>query len=223
MRFETTGIIGVVVAGMLLVAVGACTSSPNGPIGTTGTAGTTGAADTTGATGATGATGTDSASGSTAAPPSISREMPPLSADPHAAMVEVRRLLVEQMAPLLADSGQQWTEVRFLLNTSEVDETAYQGYLFVTVAGTAGRYTDGMDPPERLAKSARARGWDDGGISHRLNMVRGPYHLTSAVRPGNETRYEMNTPPLNPRTLIEGTDVGTDGVPELEAYREKKG
>jgi len=153
--------------------------------------------------------------------------MPPLPVDPHAAMVEVRRLLAEQMAPLLADSGQRWTDVRFMLTTSETDETAYQGYLFVTVSGTAGNPADGRDPPERLGTAARARGWDDGGVSHLLNVIRGPYHLRSTVRPGDEYRYELSTPPLNPRTLIEGTGNlsdetdRTEGVPELAAQHRR--
>ena len=226
MRAWTTGLVGIVVAGLLLGAAAACTGDPDGRSSPSGTSGASGPTDTSGASSTSRTSGTSSAGSAgrpRPAPPTISEEMPPLPVDPHAAMVEVRRLLVEQMAPLLADSGQRWTEVRFLLTTSEIDETAYQGYLFVTVAGTAGRYTEGIDPPERLAKAARARGWDDGGISHRLNMVRGPYHLTASFRPDNESRYELTTPPLNPRTLIEGTAAGTDGVPELEGYREKKG
>lgn len=215
MRTWTTGLVGVVVAGLLLAAVGACTSSPTGP------GGAKGPASAGGSSGATNTTGTGSASGSPPAPSLISREMPPLPADPHAAMVEVRRLLAAQMAPLLADTGQRWTEVRFLLTTSEYDETAYQGHLFVTVDAMAGHPPYGVEPPEQLAKAARARGWDDGGVSHLANVSRGPYYLRATVRPDNQFRYELTTPPLNPRTLIEGTRVGTDGVPELEDYRER--
>ncbi|MEO7058522.1 MAG: hypothetical protein ABI083_02265 [Lapillicoccus sp.] len=142
---------------------------------------------------------------------------PGLPHDPHAAMVEVRRLLAAEMGPLLHDTGQRWTAVRFLLVTSETDETAYQGHLLVTVAQSS----SGPDLGGELEAAARLRGWEPVGPSHRLDLVKTPFRLTSSPDDGGGRRWEIRTSALRPESVIEGTDERSMlDVPELADYRD---
>lgn len=217
MRASTTSLAGVI-AGLLLLPLGGCTSGPGHESASPGESGRATSApegtDESTAPPSGAAEPTTGAAEPTTGTQVVAQHFPPLPVDPHDAMVEVRRLLVEQIGLLLGDTGQRWTEARFLLQTSEEDSHAYQGYLFVTVP-----QRDGRDAAVVLGAAAVARGWIDAGPSHRLSIVKGPYHLTSFELDSGGQRFEITTPPLDPVGLIEGTtEVTQRQIPELAPY-----
>jgi hypothetical protein len=136
-------------------------------------------------------------------------EMPDLPHDPDAAEAAVRKMMIDEAIVLLKASGLKYTHVQFDVPTSFDDGDSQNGDLLIEIKGC----TDA--DVQTMTAAIRADGWEQGGISHGVNVHKGPLRLQGGMNIDG-CRFRMTT--VNISQYLPGIDDITR-VPELAAFK----
>jgi hypothetical protein len=98
-------------------------------------------------------------------------EMPPLPEDPDAAEAAVRKILMDEAVVLLKASGLKYTAAQFDVPTAFDDDNAQSGDLSIQFRPCSDLQTQAM------TAAIWAHGWEQGSISHGVNVRKGPLYL----------------------------------------------
>jgi hypothetical protein len=139
-----------------------------------------------------------------------SAQMPPLPKDRDAAKAVVRKMLMDEAIVLLKATGLKYTSAQFDVPISYDDGDTQNGDLLI-------EFTKCTDADvQSLTAAVFAHGWKQaGGISHGVNVVKGPLRLGAGKNPDG-CDFRMTTVDISQRLRI--TDDITS-VPELAAFK----
>lgn len=98
-------------------------------------------------------------------------QMPDLPKDPDAAEAFVRRMLMKEAVVLLQATGLKYTAAQFDVPTSYDQEGAQNGDLLIEFRSCTDQHVQAM------TEAILANGWQQAGISHGVNVRKGPLHL----------------------------------------------
>jgi len=138
-----------------------------------------------------------------------SAEMPTLPKDPVAAEAVVRKMLMGEAIVLLKASGLKYTRAQFDVPTSYDDDHTQNGDLAIVFDPCSNGQTQAM------TDAIWANGWEQGGISHGVNVHKGPLFLQWG-KGIDGCLFEITTVNISQRLHI--TDDITI-VPELVAFK----
>jgi hypothetical protein len=136
-------------------------------------------------------------------------EMPNLPDDKVAAKAVVRKMLMDEAIPLLKASGLKYTDAQFDVPISYDDGDTQNGELAIDF----GTCTD--DDVKAMTSAISARGWQQGSISHGVNVRKGPLYLQWG-KTIDGCPFEITT--VNISQHLQMTDDITR-VPELAAFK----
>lgn len=136
-------------------------------------------------------------------------QMPHLPEDQDAAKAVVRAMVMKEAVMLLKASGLKFTYAQFTVPLSGDADNAQNGDLLITVQPCS-------DPQEQAMTAAIwANGWAQGGVSHSVNVHKGPLYLQW----GNTIdgcRFWMTTVNISQHMRI---TADRTNVPELAAFK----
>ncbi len=136
-------------------------------------------------------------------------QMPHLPEDQDAAKAVVRAMVMKEAVVLFKASGLKFTYAQFDVPLSYDEDNAQNGDLLIKIEPCS-------DPQvQAMTAAIWANGWAQGGISHSVNVHKGPLYLQW----GNTIdgcRFWMTTVNISQHMRI--TD-GITNVPELAAFK----
>jgi hypothetical protein len=138
-----------------------------------------------------------------------SAEMPTLPKDPDAAVAVVRKMLMDEAIVLLKASGLKYTKAQFDVPTSYDDDDTQNGDLAIVFDPCSD------DQVNAMTAAIWAHGWEQGGISHGVNVHKGPLFLQWG-KGIDGCLFEITT--VNISQHLQITEDITR-VPELAAFR----
>lgn len=138
-----------------------------------------------------------------------------LPADPGQARDELRRRLVEAWSPVLQDSGLRYQSARFATHFHTDGAGWWDGSIVVNF----GVHPESEWPQieQAMARAAAQHGWGQAGVSHALNLRRGPLQLRGACSV-NGCSYVIETGSRITQEVAPVLEGYTLRVEELEAY-----
>jgi hypothetical protein len=136
-------------------------------------------------------------------------EMPDLPGDPDKAEAAVRKIVMDEAIVLMRASGLRYTEAQFDVPTSFDDDKAQSGDLMMDFD----KCTD-VDV-KAMTAAIWAHGWKQAGISHGVNVYKGPLFLQWGKGQGG-CRFWMST--VNIGQYLPGLEDITR-VPELDVFK----
>ncbi len=136
-------------------------------------------------------------------------QMPALPENPEAAEAVVRAMLMKEAIVLLKASGLKYTYAQFMVHSSGDDEQAQVGDLLITFRPCSDQQAQAM------TAAIEADGWGDSGISHGVNVNKGPIHLLWGKGPRGG---ELSMTTVNISQYLPGIEDRTQ-VPELAAFK----
>lgn len=107
--------------------------------------------------------------GSTVKP--YNADMPALPEEPHAAEAAVRTMVMKEAVTLLKASGLRYNQAQFDVQTAYDDADAQNGELSIAFRPCSDQQVKAM------TDAIWAQGWAQGGISHGVNVHKGPLFL----------------------------------------------
>jgi len=144
--------------------------------------------------------------GSTVKP--YNADMPALPEEPNAAEAAVRSMVMKEAVSLLTASGLKYTQAQFDVQTAYDDADSQNGELSIAFRPCTDQQVKAM------TDAIGAQGWAQGGISHGVNVHKGPLFLQFGKSiDGCELR--LNT--VNISQYLPGIKDITR-VPELATY-----
>jgi hypothetical protein len=140
-----------------------------------------------------------------------SAQMPTLPQDPTQAEAAVRKMLIDEAIVLLKASGLKHTHAQFDVPTSFDDDNTQNGDLLIEFR----KCTDA--DVQAMTAAIFAHGWKQDGVSHGVNVKKGPLHLEGGKNPEG-CDFRMTT--ANIAQYLPGIkDINR--VPELAAFKAK--
>jgi hypothetical protein len=144
--------------------------------------------------------------GSTVKP--YNADMPALPESPKAAEAAVRAMLMKEAVPLLEASGLKYAHAQFGVPTSYDDEHSQNGDLLIQFRPCSDQETKAM------TDAIWAHGWAQGGVSHGVNVHKGPLFLKFGK---SIDGCDLHLTTVNISQYLPGIEDITR-VPELAAY-----
>lgn len=136
-------------------------------------------------------------------------EMPALPVDPDAAEAVVRKMLMGEAIVLLKATGLKYTRAQFGVPTSFDEDNAQNGELAIEFQPCS----DGQ--VQAMTSAIRANGWENSGVSHGINVRKGPLNLQWGKNVDG-CHFQITTVNI-PRYLPGIKDITS--VPELAAFK----
>lgn len=136
-------------------------------------------------------------------------EMPRLPEDPAAAEAAVRKMLTDEARVLLKASGLKHTAAQFDVPTSFDDDKTQTGNLSIQFKPCSDAQVKAM------TDAIWGHGWQQGSISHGVNVRKGPLYLQWGKGYGG-AYFVMTT--VNIDHYLPGIE-DTTSVPELAAFK----
>lgn len=136
-------------------------------------------------------------------------QMPDLPKDPAAAKAVVRKLLMREAIVLLKASGLKYSAAQFDVPISSDDDNTQNGDLLIEFQ------TCSNGQEQAMTAAIWANGWEQGSISHGVNVRKGPLYLQWGGG-FDGCVFEMTTVNISQELRI--TDDITI-VPELAAFK----
>ena len=136
-------------------------------------------------------------------------EMPPLPEDQDAAKAVVRTMMMKEAIVLLKASGLKYTYAQFRVPETAYTDHAQNGDLLIQFQPCTDANTQAM------TAAIWANGWEQGSISHGVNVRKGPLFLLWG-NGSDGCRFKMTT--VNISQHMRMTD-DTTRVPELAAFK----
>jgi len=131
--------------------------------------------------------------------------MPDLPDDPRAARAVVRRMLMDEVIPLMKASGLRYTYASFGVASMDDKDRGGVGMSFDSC-------TD--EHVQAMTAAIWAHGWKQGSISHALHVRKGPLDIQWAKGYGGCT-FDMHTDYVSQHLEI----TADHGVPELAEFK----
>jgi hypothetical protein len=136
-------------------------------------------------------------------------QMPDLPKDPDASEALVRTMMMKEAIVLLKTAGLKYTAAQFDVPSSYDEKGAQNGDLLIEFRSC----TD--EQVEAMTAAIWANGWQQAGISHGVNVRKGPLFLQWGIGYGG-CRFEMTT--VNISQYLPGIE-NIKNVPELAAFK----
>ena len=137
-------------------------------------------------------------------------EMPPLPEDQDAAKAVVRTMMMKEAIVLLKASGLKYTYAQFdVPEAAYTDNNAQNGDLLIQFQPCTDANTQAM------TAAIWAHGWEQGSISHGVNVRKGPLFLLWG-NGSDGCRFRMTTVNINQHMRMTD-DIAN--VPELAAFK----
>jgi len=136
-------------------------------------------------------------------------QMPTLPEDPNAAEAAVRAMLMKEATALLKASGLKYTRAQFGVPTSFNEDKAQNGELAIEFEPCSDQQVQAM------TAAIWANGWAQGGVSHGVNVHKGPLYLQWG-KGYSGCHFAMTT--VNIRQYLPGI-ADVTRVPELVPYK----
>jgi hypothetical protein len=145
--------------------------------------------------------------GSTVKP--YNADLPALPKDPNAAEAAVRTMVMNEVITLLKTSGLKYAYAQFDVRTAFNDADAQSGELLVAFRPCYEQQVKAM------TDAVWAHGWAQDGISHGVNVHKGPLFLQFGH---GEDGYDLHMSTVNISQYLPGIEDITH-VPELAAFK----
>jgi hypothetical protein len=136
-------------------------------------------------------------------------DMPPLPEDQDGAKAVVRTMMMKEAIRLLKASGLKYTYAQFDVPISYDDDNAQNGDLLIQFQPCTDANTQAM------TAAIWAHGWEQGSISHGVNVRKGPLFLLWG-NGSDGCRFRMTTVNINQHMRMTD-DIAN--VPELAAFK----
>ncbi len=138
-----------------------------------------------------------------------------LPTDETGARAEIRRRLVEQWRPLLQASGLKFVAARWGIDPAPYDDGAVTGSLTVSFGKVEESQRDGVQAT--MTAAAQATGWGQAGVSHGMNLRKGPFFLNGGCGGIDGCNYTIET--SNIKQDLANIDFVNLPVSELDQFR----
>jgi len=136
-------------------------------------------------------------------------DMPPLPEDQDAAKAVVRKMVMNEASVLLKASGLKYTHAQFRVPPSYDEDNAQNGDLLIQFRPCSDAQVQAM------TAAIWAHGWAQGGVSHGVNVHKGPLYLQWGKNIDG-CDFRMTTVNIRQRLRITN-DIAE--VPELAAFK----
>jgi hypothetical protein len=141
----------------------------------------------------------------------VKSQMPDLPKDEDAAKAVVRKMLMGEAIVLLKASGLKYSAAQFDVPISFDDDNTQNGDLSIQFQACS----HGQE--QAMTNAISANGWEQGSISHGVNVRKGPLYLQWGGGVDG-CRFDMTTVNISQHLHI--TDDRTN-VPELAAFKDQ--